>query len=130
MKSISKNLIAGVVFAVASSTSLIAQCTVSTPCGEYTVADCVQSSSKVVTSGNSTATVSSNSSSVSVSSSTSNGVTSTEIYVNGKLYKKVTCEATESTPVKIKPFTFPSFGDFFKGFSFPSFPSFPSFKFG
>lgn len=127
MKSFSKILIASVVFAGVSLTSLNAQCTVTTPCGEYTVPNCVQSTSKIVVSGNSTATTSSSSSAVSVSSSTSNGVTTTQIYVNGKLYKNVTCEAKESAPIAIKPLKLPSFRDFFKGFSFPSFPSFSSF---
>jgi len=124
MKSISKVLIAMVVFAGVSSVSLHAQCSVSTPCGEYVVPNCEQSSSKTTVSGNTTTTVSSNSSDVSVSSSTTNGKTTTEIYVNGKLFKKVTCEAAvNSTPVETKPFEFPSFsfGDLFEGFSFSSF---------
>ncbi|WP_062054541.1 hypothetical protein [Aquimarina longa] len=121
MKSISKIAIAAVVFAGVSLTSLNAQCTVSTPCGQYTVPNCVQNSSEIITSGNSTATVNSSSSSVSVSSSTSNGVTSTEIFVNGKLYKKVTCKDTGNTSIGAKPFKFPSFEDFFKKFSFSSF---------
>jgi hypothetical protein len=133
MKIISKRLTLTMFLFAGLVTSINAQdaTTVTTPCGVYQIDNVKTGSSNVVTSGNSTTTTTSSSSNVSVNSSTSNGVTKTQIFVNGKLYKEVSCKAEGKTTTSIsspssrlKPLKLPKLDN--SGF-FSSFPSFSSF---
>ncbi|WP_299672066.1 hypothetical protein [uncultured Polaribacter sp.] len=130
MKIISKKstitmfLLAGLVAAVNAQETT----TVTTPCGVYKIDNVKTGSSNIVTTGNSTTTTTTSSSNVSVNSSTSNGVTKTKIFVNGKLYKEVSCKAEGKTTTSIsspssrlKPLKLPKIDN--SGF-FSSFPSF------